>query len=217
MEPTPDARRSALLALNGTLPPPVRIEELRRSHARFVAADGAAIALHAMGIEAEVIIGDLDSIGTARRSFEEAGSTVIEEASQETNDFEKALRWIADNGCERVTIVGIDGGMIDHTINNMSVLARFARNLRLEIVSGDARGRAVHGRWVLATGEGARISLIPLPSARVTTSGLAWELDDETLAIGVRDGASNRALAPSITIDVHEGILLVIHYPAARE
>ncbi|HVK38132.1 MAG TPA: thiamine diphosphokinase [Candidatus Kapabacteria bacterium] len=225
------AARRALVALAGTLPDRAVLEDLRREHATLVAADGAAIALDALGMRPDVVIGDLDSIGSLRGALEESGATVVEEASQESNDFEKALVWIAESGLVAATVVGIDGGMIDHTLNNFSVLARHARRLELTIRSADAIGYCIAGRDTeddtdttgdrrtghleLDAAEGERVSLIPLPSARVTTRGLAWELTDETLAIGIRDGASNRALGVRVRVEVSEGVLLVVHFPGA--
>lgn len=204
---------AALLVLAGILPERSTLLELRARHALLVAADGAAIALDALGIVPDVVIGDLDSIGELRSRLADSGVMVIEELGQETNDFEKALNWIADRGLTRVTIVGIDGGMIDHTLNNFSVLAKHAGHLSLEIRSGEALGWAVTDRIELACAPDERISLIPLPSARVTTRGLAWELSASMLAIGAVEGASNRALGDRVVVDVHEGTILVVHYP----
>jgi thiamine pyrophosphokinase len=211
---TPGPDGAALLVLAGTLPEPPLLRSLRSSHATLVAADGAAIALEALGLRPDVVIGDLDSIGALRDDLGEAGVTVVEEASQELGDFEKALLWIAEVGYRRVTTVGIDGGMLDHTLNNFSVLARHARRLSIEIRSGASIGWCVVDRLEIATVEGERVSLIPLPSARLTTSGLAWQLTDERLSIGAREGGSNRATGDRVAVEVHEGTILLIHWPS---
>ena len=202
----------ALLALAGALPPADRLRDLRTSHRIVVAADGAALALAALGLGPDVVVGDLDSIGTDRRSLELAGTIVVEEPSQESNDFEKALRWLHEQGWRRVTVVGIDGGLLDHTLNNFSVLARFATLFELDVLTEHSHGRCVVDRFEAEATPGDRVSLIPLPSARMTTIGLVWELADEILALGSREGASNRAAGTSFTIDIHEGIILVLHY-----
>lgn len=211
--PTEPGAPAALLALSGALPGRTLMIAMKEAHATLIAADGAAVALAELGLRPDVLIGDLDSVGPLRDELAEAGTTVVEEASQETNDFEKALVWLTESGYDRVTVVGIDGGMVDHTLNNFSILARHARHLALEIRSGAAVGRCVIDRLELPTADGERISLIPLPTARLTTVGLAWELADEVLAIGRREGASNRALGALVSVKVHEGVVLVVHYP----
>lgn len=212
---TPTA--TALLALHGVLPSPARLRGLRTSHGLVVAADGAAKALLAAGLDVDLVIGDLDSIGDERALLEEAGVTVVEEPSQETGDFEKALLWLAENGEKHITIVGFDGGMLDHSANNLSVLARHAPNLTLDIISGNAFARCVVDSYEFVCPPAGRVSLIPLPEARLTTAGLVWELRDETLAIGIREGCSNRARASDVSVSVAEGVVLVVHYPDGHE
>ncbi|MEP7218939.1 MAG: thiamine diphosphokinase, partial [Bacteroidota bacterium] len=184
---------SALLALNGDLPDAPYLQWLAARHSPIVAADGAALGLQSRNILPDVIIGDLDSLGDAADGFAHAGSVVIELESQEENDLEKGLRWLIGGGVRSVTIVGAGGGMIDHTLNNFSVLAKYAREIQIALRDPLWHMHIVSGSIAMATSPGDRISLIPLPSAMVTTSGLAWGLSSERLEIGVREGASNRA------------------------
>ncbi|MBC8144712.1 MAG: thiamine diphosphokinase [bacterium] len=211
------ADRSALLALSGSLPTTARMHELAAVHELVIAADGAASAVVAAGLRVDVVIGDLDSIGHSRDTLDEAGVTVVEEPSQETGDFEKALVWLRESGVQRVTVIGFDGGMLDHALNNASVLARHAPHFILDVVSGNAVARCTTATYSFECPRDGRVSLIPLPSARLTTTGLEWELSDQTLAIGVRDGCSNRATGSTVSVDVHEGTVLVVHYPHGIE
>ena len=204
----------ALVALDGALPSAEVLTTLRAGHDILVAADGAATKLVGLDIVPDVTIGDLDSIGSLRDALGELGSTVIEQPSQETGDFDKALAWIESRGIAAATIIGLDGGMIDHALNNVSVLARHARRLALDVRSGDMIGRCVVDTLEISTSPNARISLIPLPRARLTTRGLAWPLVDEVLEIGVREGASNRAVESLIRVEVHDGVVLVVQFVA---
>jgi thiamine pyrophosphokinase len=55
------------------------------------------------------------------------------------------------------------------------------------------------------------ISLIPIGGATtVTTTGLQWELDNDTLQSFASRGVSNVANGESITISVTDGLLAVI-------
>ncbi|MDB5032798.1 MAG: thiamine diphosphokinase [Chlorobi bacterium] len=204
---------SALLALNGDLPGAPFLSSLAALHSTIVAADGAALGLRSRNILPDVIIGDLDSLGDAADDFARAGSVVIRMESQEENDLEKGLRWLIGGGFGSVTIVGAAGGMIDHTLNNFSVLAKYAREIKIALRDPLWHMHIVAGSMAMATSPGDRISLIPLPSALVTTSGLAWALRSERLEIGVREGASNRALEEMVSIDVADGVIALIHYP----
>ncbi len=199
--------------VHGDLPSAALIRTLRREHAPVVATDGAALGLRALGVLPDVIIGDLDSIGTERESFTRAGVRVIRLESQETNDLEKALLWLVEQGTVAATAIGLAGGAVDHTLNNFSVIGKFATQLRLRLRDDLSTAYLVRGSLALDVQPGDRISLIPLPSATLQTQGLAWPLHDEQLAIGVREGASNMAIAPHITIHVRQGTAILFHYP----
>jgi len=208
----PTRTEGTLVAIDGDLPGAGLVRDLLSTHTALVAADGAASRLLDDGIVPDVVIGDLDAIGDRRSELAARGALIVEIADQERNDFEKALGWCIDRGETRVTIVGIAGGMVDHTLNNFSILSRFARLLRLRLRDADSTAHVATGDLLLRTTPGDRVSLIPLPSARLTTTGLAWELRDEVLAMGVREGASNRAVAEEISLSVHEGTVLAFHF-----
>jgi thiamine pyrophosphokinase len=213
----PTATRGTLLALDGDLPAPEFIASLRDLYTAVVAADGAALALLRMEIHPDVVIGDLDGIGAEREALERAGAIVIEEPDQESGDLEKALRWIIARGENRIDIIGASGGMSDHTLNNFSILARYAPQLTLRILEQECTTWLATGRLELATSAGDRISLIPLPTALLSTTGLQWELRNERLAIGEREGASNRATAGVVTIDVSKGVVAVMEFGRGGE
>jgi thiamine pyrophosphokinase len=201
-----------LLALDGILPDTELIAELRTRHSILVAADGAALALRKRGILSDVVIGDLDSVGEMGGTLAADGAEIIEIANQEQNDFEKALLWGIERGERAVTIIGMGGGMVDHALNNFSVLARYARRLRLSVHDDISTAWAVSDSLEFTATAGNRVSLIPLPQVRLTTSGLVWQLDNEVLAIGEREGASNRAAADNVTVQVSEGLVMIFHF-----
>lgn len=200
-----------LLVVDGELPGPALLEELCAAHAPIIATDGAALRLREYGIRAEVIIGDLDTVGDEAPSFMEEGAVLIRLESQDTNDLEKALAWLRDQEVASVTLIGVSGRAMDHTLNNFSILPRFAHAMRMRLIDSYGVAYIVPDMITLDVLPGDRISLIPLPSALITTSGLAWPLHRERLEIGLREGASNRAVEPRVEIHVHEGLLLVFH------
>ncbi len=210
-----DFEGSALIAAAGTLPDGELTARLRTEHSLMIAADGAAASLAASGILPDVMIGDLDSGAADVERLRSAGVEVIDVPDQERNDLEKALALAAGRGHTRITVIGAAGGMTDHTLNNFSVLARFADRLRIRIVENRAQGFLLQDGLRLEARAGDRISLIPLPDVTLTTDGLVWELRAERLTYGAREGASNRAAGDTITVEVHAGTVLVMHYPSS--
>lgn len=209
------AGRTALLALDGELPSTALTAALASGSHIVIAADGAALRLLDQGIVPDIVIGDLDTLGPDRNKFPAPRSIVIERPDQDRNDFEKALLWLLDEGYDAATVIGCAGGMVDHTLNNFSIVARYASRIELRIRDDRSIGYPVEGRIELATRPGERISLIPLPTVVLRTEGLRWELAGETLGIGEREGASNLATGERVTVTTREGRVLLIHYPSS--
>jgi thiamine pyrophosphokinase len=61
----------------------------------------------------------------------------------------------------------------------------------------------------MKTGINETISLIPQPIAFLKTKNLQWELNNEALELGVREGARNRAISDEIEIKIISGEILL--------
>lgn len=155
----------------------------------LIAADGGANRLPRWGLEAEAVIGDIDSLthpGAAR---------VIRIAEQETTDFEKCLHCVA---APIFLCVGFIGKRFDHSLGALHALLAQPDKPALLIGKEDLA-------WSAGTDlrldlePGARVSLFPLRETRALGSaGLEWPLHGLTLAPGARIGVSNRACAPRV-------------------
>ncbi len=206
-----------ILALDGDLPSPDIFSALLRNGLPVVAADGAALKLRERNIRPDVIIGDMDTLRETQFDPFFADTDIIRDMSQEVYDGEKALQWIIESGHDRATVLGAGGGMIDHVLNNFSLLARFSDRLRIHLRQEEAIGYIVRQNFRLTTERGNRVSLIPLPEARITTRGLHWNLQDDTLRFGGKEGASNWAAEDAIEIEVAGGVLVVFYYEHIKE
>ena len=196
----------AVVCLNGDIPS-IEVFDAYASYP-LIAADGAAVGLNAIGVGAEYIVGDLDSIPSDVLETFRGTSEIVVDIDQEVNDFEKALRFAASQLWSRVLVLGMHGGEMEHTLNNWSVLMRFARTMQ---VTSYEKGRVaipVFDSFVFEPNEDELISLIPQPQARVTTSGLVWPLNNEDLTLGMREGARNRSSGGTVSVTIHEGSLL---------
>lgn len=203
-----------LLILDGDLPSEELTSSLVDQANIVVAADGAALKLGDRGIAPDVIIGDLDTITeeAAEEAAENGRTEIYYDGSQQEYDGEKGLIYLIDNGSEEITVLGAGGGMIDHVLNNFSLLTRYSQEAAIRTVDDLCTGYFVSDRLDLDTEEGERISIIPMPGAQVTTTGLHWELDGEVLAWSIREGASNRATGPKVSVAVRNGTVVVFVY-----
>jgi len=211
--------REVILFLDGEEPNAalVRRQLERNADAFLIATDGAArYAMH-HAIKLDAIVGDMDSLTQDAMDFYAAqGTKIVAIAEQYSNDFEKALRYIASIGNDaKIYVFGINGRRTDHVLTNFSVLQRFTNEFE-EIIAYDET--LVH-RFLTATKNTIQldlprstiVSLTPLPKAEgVTTKGLLYPLENATMIFGENDGLSNRIDSDSkAEVSITSGALLV--------
>ncbi len=176
---------------------------------RIIAADGGSLVAIQRGYVPDTVVGDLDSVTHAIRE-QLADARWLHRPSQESCDLEKALVVCGDEGVRDLTIVGFTGRRLDHTLANLSVLARYRDVFDFRLITPHGMVFLVDERLELDARPGQTISLVPLlPVMRVTTTGLKYPLTAEPLALGLREGTSNEAVDGPVTITIDCGLLAV--------
>lgn len=203
-----DRAFNAIVVLNGTLPEQSQLHSL--ADLPFIAADGAANSLVALDVVPEYVVGDLDSVTSETLQAVDGVSEIVVSPDQDTTDFEKVLLFAQEQLWKDLLVVGIHGGDLEHTLNNWSVLMRHAKHMHLTVLD-----RSRYAIPIFDTIEGSlayqeQLSIIPQPLARLTTKGLQWELNDEVLSLGSREGGRNRLVNTDFSIELHEGSLLLV-------
>lgn len=204
------AKRHFLLVANGDLGVNTVGKIKKNSFDKIVAADGGTSKAVQAGIVPEVVIGDLDSCPD--EFFTGLPNTAkILKPSQEINDLEKALSYCINKGADSVTAVGITGGQIDHELNNFSVLAKYCDKISLTVVNDHSTILIIRNQLEIKTKPGQIISLIPWGKAEgITTRGLRYPLNNESLQLGVREGARNEATEQTVEVRLRRGTILLI-------
>lgn len=207
--PQSDTSPIVVILANGQPPAKTLLQAHLQVADLFVCADGGANAAAALGVTPDFIIGDLDSISTATtKEFAEVTTRRI--ADQYSTDLEKALTWVTRKGYTDVRIFGATGGRLDHTVGNLSALAKFSRKARIRMYDADGELSYVGSEITIDLPVGLTISLLPLTLCEgVSTKGLKWNLKYESLALGSREGTSNVVTASPVTIKVRRGTLLL--------
>lgn len=188
----------------------------------ILGADGGAALALERGLVPHVVIGDMDSLPAgARTALAARGCRFVEHPrAKDETDLELALTYAAEGGAGEIIVLGSLGGRLDHTLANVLLLSlpRLA-GLAVCIVNGDEVTRLIRGgQSVTIEGEqGDRVSLLPLggDARGVTTSGLAWSLQDTDLRFGFSRGVSNEMTGAVARVQVREGHLLVVHGSAS--
>lgn len=197
----------ALICLNSKLPKKSFFEAL--VGLSIIAADGAALRLKKKNVIPNYIVGDLDSFLAVATEKDFPRSHIIHIAEQETNDFEKALKFAEEKNFRNLLICGIHGGELEHTLNNISVFLKYSGKLNLCIYDKFRYGFVCKESFILHCKKNDTLSLIPQPKIKLKTSMLKWELNSEYLEMGIREGARNVALSGQVTFEILEGQMLL--------
>ncbi len=202
-------QKTALLLANGRAPGKKLLLRYRKQADFFLCADGGANAAASLGERPDLIIGDLDSISSATlRKFQKVPTRRI--ADQNSTDLEKALSWLIRKSYLDIIVLGATGGRVDHLAGNLSALGKFSSHARIRFIDDQGELRAVGSETTVDKPPGTVLSLIPLSRCEgIVTQGLKWELRNEILEPGFREGTSNLVQSTPVTIRVRRGILLV--------
>ena len=191
----------------GAFPAGVEALGALRTAARVVCCDGAADALWAAGAEPSWIVGDGDSVSAEMRARFAGRCRFV--AEQDTNDLSKAFRFCLANGWREIVILGATGGREDHTLGNLSLLADFAREADVRLVTDAGFFTPLVASAQLASEAGQQVSLIACDAGmRVTAEGLRYPVRGLALSRWWQ-GTLNEARGASFTVSFDKGTLLV--------
>jgi thiamine pyrophosphokinase len=211
----------ALVVANGRLSHPACDRAHLRPDDWVLAADGGLHNCRLLGLEPAVIIGDLDSVSPPDLlPLQSAGVTIVQhpERKDET-DLELALAYAVAHGAQEILILGALGDRWDQTLANAFLLASpILAAVPTWLVDGRQQVTLVRPNAPLALRgrPGDTLSLLPLAGDAhgVTTSGLEYPLDNETLHFAATRGVSNTLLGTTATVQLTAGLLLVVHHPS---
>jgi thiamine pyrophosphokinase len=196
--------------------------------AAVVAADGGARNASGLGLEIDRWVGDGDSLGEAGIAALIAAGIRVDRSAvdKDQSDTELAIVAALEWAPSAITILGALGGpRIDHALANLTLLAMPAlAGIDVRLLAVDTRVRllrapAPDGSPAIAELDGRAgdlVSLLPVggDAIGVSTLGLEFPLDDETLLDGLTRGLSNRRTAGHATVSLGAGRLLVAETPA---
>ncbi len=201
---------------NGNLPDLERARSLLHPDDTILCADGGTHHALALGLQPDLIIGDMDSLTRPEwESLERAGVPIeLFPHEKDETDLELALGRALERGATSLLIIGALGLRLDQTLANLALLSD-PRLAGLDARLDDGVEEAVFCRTqVQVEGvKGDTVSLIPWggPALDVQTEGLHWLLRGETLHPDKTRGISNQMLAATARVSLGSGLLLVVH------
>ncbi|KPK88985.1 MAG: hypothetical protein AMJ88_18200 [Anaerolineae bacterium SM23_ 63] len=185
-----------------------------------IAANGGVQHAEKLGLNIDMVIGDLDSLDEAEGTALEAANihTVRVAAQKDETDLELALLYADEMGVRHIVVLGAFGDRIDMSMSNLLLLTHPGlAAVHIEYWYGQQTawvirppGDEVHGQ------PGDTLSLIPLggDALGIITHELYYPMNDETLVFGPARGVSNVLTASIASVELRSGIVLAVHSPA---
>lgn len=178
-----------------------------------IAADGGYDHLIHMGLRADIVLGDFDSV-TSNEVWED---TICEKytypAEKDDTDMMLAIRLGLSRGYNTYAIYGGLGGRLDHTIANIQALSFLAakganavlyhKNYELTVIKNSS--------YTIPKDITGYVSIFSLSdkSENVTIRGLKYEISGLTLLNTFPLGVSNETTGKKGIISVEKGTLLI--------
>jgi thiamine pyrophosphokinase len=184
----------------------------------LVAVDGGLRHIVASKRLPDLLIGDLDSVDPYELAACESANIEILRFSpvKDKTDLELGLDVALERGFKQMVIAYAQGSRVDHSISNLSILARpDLQEVDVKLDNGRTQIMLIKGpgKRAITTIPDDLVSLIPwgVPAIGVTTRNLHYPLFDETLLPWQSRGVSNVATAKQAIISLTDGALFVIH------
>jgi thiamine pyrophosphokinase len=184
----------------------------------LIAADGGAEHCRVIGIQPDIVIGDMDSISSQLMEELQTNGTKfkIYPKDKDQTDLELALSYAHQKGVSEIVFFGILGGRLDLSLANLMLLARDEwQTSSIIVIDGPDTAYLLRAKDSISIDgmPGDIVSLIPLSEKveGVSTKGLRWQLDEAVLLQGNTRSVSNELLTNSARVNIDKGKMLLIH------
>lgn len=207
--------KSALIIGSGEVRNTGLLKKEALKHDFVICADGGIKHTYDLDINVDLVVGDLDSVDERFDAFVNEHKISIEKypTEKDATDIELAIDYAVKNSYKMITLMGVSGGRIDHTLANIFLLK--------SIVNSDIKARIVDEKNIVYYTEdilkltkrpGFYVSLIPLSKEGivVTLDGFYYTLKRNHIPFGSTHGISNYVVDNEGVIIIHKGCALVI-------
>lgn len=173
-----------------------------------IAADGGYAALQALGVKANLVVGDFDSLG-----YVPEGAEIVQHpVRKDDTDTLLAIRLGLERGYRNFVITGALGGRLDHTFANLQALLFLRDHGARGVLYGDGfAATAVTDSSITVEGEGTLSVFSFDPTAKgVYLRDVSYPLENAELTSSFPIGVSNEFIGKPAVIGAENGTLLVM-------
>lgn len=205
-----EGQEPALVVANGLACSQELLFQLLEWAPFVVALDGAFDRLWQLNIKVDAVIGDFDSSFNSLTPPYPLEQLLI--TDQNSTDLEKGIDFLISKGTQAANIIWATGYRTDHTLSNISILAKYHPRIVLNIIDDYSRIFHAGKKFTKWYPQGTIISLMPLGKVEgVTTENLKFPLKNESLELGYRNGNSNQVSEDGwVKVNCESGDLLIM-------
>lgn len=194
--------KKALLLLNGEAPNKL---PSTKDYDIVCATDGAYKTYKVHNIKPHFISGDFDSLLEIPQDIE-----LISTPDQDYTDFDKILKILFERNYFLIHVFGASGKEQDHFLGNLHTALQWKNKLNLIFFDNYGHYFLAKQKEVFRDCMHKHVSLIPMPKVEgLSTLGLKYALNKESLVFGGRIGTRNLAIDDKVEITFEKGNLFV--------
>lgn len=203
-----------LIVANGTINNINILKKCEKEYDFILAVDGGTNHCIKAGILPDLIIGDLDSISDDTLKVSMEKNIPIEKfpVKKDSTDTELSIDYLTNKGYKDITLIGVIGSRMDHTLGNILLLNKLNDNkIKGKIIDDNNTIYLVDNELELSRQIDFYVSIIPITNTGINVSlkGFEYELEFRDVEFGSTFCISNKITEDKARIRVHEGKALV--------
>lgn len=173
----------------------------------IICADSGYDRAKMFGISPDIIIGDMDSI----KETPSVENRIVYPARKDFTDSELVLSYALEHGYDEILMFGMIGTRMDHSLANITLLKQ-AKAVKAVIIDENNEIYFAENEFTLSGNIGDTVSIVPFEGdiSGVTTKGLDYPLDNDTVKCGTTLGVSNVMTDKVCTITIKNGSAFII-------
>jgi len=208
-----DPKAPVVILCGGPAPHPKAIEYIPDG-AFLMAVDSGLDHARDLGLEPNLVIGDLDSISPTGLRWAKEQNIAIKEFSKDKDKSDLELALDEAKGISKsIFVIGSDTGRFDHAFGVIAALGSatpFFRECHALIGSSYLTFICQNGEIYSTNGTTVSVFTLGAAASGVALQGFRWELVNAYLPSGSTLGLSNELLEEVGTISVDDGVLVVV-------
>lgn len=208
-----EGQEPALIIANGESCSTELLGQLLEWSPFVVVLDGAITRVLELGIKIDVLLGDFDSNNQALEQIQlQQKIEIIHTPDQNKTDLQKGIEFLIARGFDAVNIIWATGRRADHNLSNITDIVRYKSQINIVLHDDYSKLFQLPKRYQKWYTKGTALSLMPVGVVQgVTTQGLSYNLQNDTLTLGYRTSSSNSAAQDGMVVIEHqEGDLLLM-------